>query len=126
MTQYARAEFLITQRRYPEALALFDEIVQRDKSTLLFDDILLRRGEIFRTMGRWKDAVESCQRLLKEYPESMYADLAQFLVGEIYESDAKMKPEAVQAFEQLLEKFPNSFYADDARKHIRHLRGESI
>ncbi len=123
---YAKAEFLTEQRNYSEALALLDDILQRFKSTLLFDDVLLRKAEWFRRIGHWPDAIQACERLLHEYAESIYADKALFMIGDIYEHDADKKQEAIQTYERLLEQFPSSFFTDDARIRIRRLRGESI
>jgi tetratricopeptide (TPR) repeat protein len=123
---FSKAQFLAIQRKNSEALAVLDDILQRFKSTLLFDDVLLEKAHLFRMMGRWPEAIQACERLVNEYGESIYTDKALFLIAEITERDAGKKEEAIRAFERFLERFPSSFLADDARKRIRRLRGESI
>jgi TolA-binding protein len=123
---YARAELLSRQRKYTEAIALLNDILKRFPSSLLLDDALIFIGDLYRSAGQYQPALTAYQRLVDEYPESMYSDRAMFNAAELYQTRLSAKEKAVTLYESFLERFPNSLLVAEARKRIRILRGDSL
>ncbi|HEY6953235.1 MAG TPA: tetratricopeptide repeat protein, partial [Bacteroidota bacterium] len=123
---FAKADLLMRQLKYAEALAQFDEIVRRNPASLLVDDATLKIGELHLLLNQVNDAVGAFQHIVNDMPESILRDRAQMRTAEVYQTVIKDKAKAIAAYEQILAKFPNSLYVVEARKRIRQLRGDSI
>ena len=65
------------------------------------------------------------KNILEYYPNELYADDAQFKLGELYEYYLSDKEKAKQIYQELLLNFSGSTYAVDARKRYRELRGDA-
>jgi tetratricopeptide (TPR) repeat protein len=123
---YAGAELLSRQHKYTEAIALLNDILKQFPSSLLLDDALIFIGNLSRSAGQYLPALTAYQRLVDEYPESMYSDQAMFDAAELYQTRLSAKEKAVRLYELFLERFPNSLLVGEARKRIRILRGDSL
>ena len=60
---------------YEKAASNFEMIVS-DKSAAMIDQALFNLGRMYEKMGKAKEAKETFARLVKEFPASMYFDLA--------------------------------------------------
>lgn len=126
LTEFAKADLLMRQRKYAEALSRFEDLSRHIAGLLLEDDVLMKIAELHLLLHQVLDALASFQRILTDLPNSILRDRAQMRIGEVYERTLKDKARALEAYEQILIKFPNSLYVEEARKRIRLLRGDAI
>lgn len=126
LSEFARADLLMRQRKYGEALSRFTDLSSRAGGLFLEDDVLMRIAELHLLLHQVAPALASFQHLLTKLPNSILRDRAQMRIGEVYETILKDKGRATEAYEQLLIKFPTSLYVEEARKRIRLLRGDAL
>jgi len=119
--EYARAQALIQQRKYSEAISLLEEIRRIYIYHQISDDTLYMIGKLKGIIGDYVGAVEAFRELIKDYPTSPRADEAQLRIGELYEICIGNSALAEKEYETLLVNFPNSIYIDETRKRIRKL-----
>jgi tetratricopeptide (TPR) repeat protein len=126
LQEYAHAEFIKRQHRYPEALAELNLIIIQHPKSTLADNALLGIGNILTIMGRYDDAVTAYARIEIEYQESIFLDRALMQIGLLYQFGTHKYEKAIATYQQLLEKYPGSMLTNEARKHIRELRGDAL
>lgn len=123
---YAIADLRKRQRKLPEALTAFQNIVQTYPKSDLVDESLIDIGDILTQMSRYPEAVSSYERLLNDYPESIARDRTLLKMAQVYQLGIKDPTKAIATYQKLLEEFPGSIYSSEARKRIREIRGDSI
>ncbi len=126
LIEFAKADLQMRQRKYPESLSHFEDIVQQYPTTLLIDDAMMKIGELHLKLKQTNKAIEAFHFIADSIQLSILKDKAQFRIAEISESVLHNKTQAITAYEKLLERFPNSLYAEQARKRIRLLRGDGV
>ena len=127
LVRFSRADFLARQRKASEAIPILLQVLQQYPQAPLVDDALMKIARLQTQAGRYQEALESYQHLLKDFKESSIAlDQAQFNIAEIYEKALKKTQLAITAYEQLLAAYPQSVLCNQARKRIRELRGDSL
>lgn len=124
--EFAKADLLMRQRKYSEALSRFKEIAKTYPTALLQDDALMKIGELHLLLNQTNDGIGVFKQISNDMPTSILRDRAQMRIGEIYERILKDVSHAIEAYEQVLVKFPTSLYVGEARKRIRLLRGDTI
>jgi len=68
---------------------------------------------------------ENYKRILKEYPNSKYAESALFHLAQYYD-DAWMIDEADKTYEEFIKKYPKSFFTDIAKFNQKEARERAI
>lgn len=126
LTEFAKADLLMRQRKYAEALSRFQDLARRSGGLLLEDDVQMRIGELFLLLNRPEESIATFRKIVDSLSSSIVRDKAQMQIGEVYEKTVRDKNRAIEAYEQVLIKFPTSLYAEEARKRIRRLRGDLI
>ncbi|MDZ7376919.1 MAG: tetratricopeptide repeat protein, partial [candidate division KSB1 bacterium] len=127
LKKFATASLLIEQKQYEKALKIFYEIAQNSNAETLLDDAWLRIGQLEYQLGRYQQALSAFQTLIQKQPQSVHCDLAQKMIGEIYEVGLKEYSKAQQAYEVVLASYPNSVFLEEVRKRIRGLeRGNKV
>jgi len=126
LKDFAKADLLRRQRKLPEALAMFESIVQNNPKSELVDEALMNIGDLQTFMTRYTDAIATYERLLKDFPESIALDRTLMKLANVYERGLKDSVKAIATYELFLEKYPGSIYTGEARKRIRTLRGDTI
>lgn len=126
LAEVARADLLVRQRKYSEALALFESVARRFASTPLLDDAMIRIGDLHLRLNKPDSALAVFGRIVNDIPTSVLRDQAQMKIGEVYEGRLKDKKKAIEAYEAVLANYPTSLFVEEARKRIRILRGDSI
>jgi tetratricopeptide (TPR) repeat protein len=126
LTEFAKADLQMRQRKYPESLNHFRDIVKQYPTTLLIDDAMMKIGELHLKLKQTNEAIAAFRFIADSIQLSILKDRAQFRIAEISENVQHNKTQAITAYEKLLERFPNSLYAEQARKRIRLLRGDTI
>lgn len=126
LLEFARAELLVRQRKYSEALTRFQTLTVRTPSVSLVDDAVMRIAELHLLLNHPEDALAVFRRVVVDMPGSVLRDRAQMRIGEVYENRLRDKTKALEAYEKVLEQFPTSLFTEEARKRIRTLRGDSL
>ncbi len=126
LSEFAQADLQMRQRKYPESLSRFRNIVQQYPASLLVDDAMMKIGELHLKLKQTNDAMTAFRFIADSIQLSILKDRAQFRIAEISENVLHNKAQAITAYEKLLEQFPNSLYAEQARKRIRLLRGDGV
>ncbi|RMD52124.1 MAG: tol-pal system protein YbgF [Nitrospirae bacterium] len=80
---------------------------EKEKTVVKDDKAIYTEARELYTKGDTKKARELFELLLREYPESKYADNAMYWIGECYYREGDYDS-AILAFEELLTKYPNS------------------
>ncbi len=125
LKKFSNASLLADQKQYDKAITIFYEIVQNNNADPLVDDTWLRIGQLEYQLGRYEQALTAFQTLIQKQSESVHCDLAQKMIGEIYEIGLKDFSKAQQAYEVVLTSYPNSVLLEEVRKRIRGLeKGE--
>jgi len=125
LKEFAGADLQMTQRRYPESLAHFQDIVKRYPQALLVDDAMMKIGELQIQLKHPQEAIATFRFVIDSIQMSIFKDRAQMRIAEIYQYVLRNPKQAIDAYEQLLAQFPNSLYAEESRKRIRTLRGDA-
>ena len=126
LTEFARADLLMRQRKYSESLLQFQDIVRRYASALLVDDAMMKIGELYVLLRNPDEAMKAFQFVADSIQMSIMKDRAQFRIAEIYQMILKNNAQAINGYEKLLAQFPNSLYVEESRKRIRRLRGDAL
>jgi tetratricopeptide (TPR) repeat protein len=127
LKKIATASLLSDQKQHEKALIIFYEIAQNSNAESLLDDTWLRIGQLEFKLGHYQQSLTAFQNLIDKQPESVHCDLAQKMIGEIYEVGLKDLSKAQQAYEVVLASYPNSVLLEEVRKRIRGIeRGNRV
>ena len=121
LTLFARADLLIYQRKYDEALAIFDKIMSPVGAPLQ-DNVLMKRAEIALKRGNPEDALNYLERIYMFFTDGFLADDALFLAARINEEQLNKPLAAVALYEQLILEHPSSLHIPEARRRFQELR----
>jgi tetratricopeptide (TPR) repeat protein len=135
LTLYASVEKLLYQNKMEEALLKIGEL-KKGKSQgrldsakfisndAILDDVYWLEANIRMKRGEFLESVALLEKILKEYPDDVFADDAYFTQGDIYQHQLHNKEKAMEIYREFLNKFPGSVYAAEARKRFRSMRGD--
>lgn len=121
---YARADKQVERKQYQKAIQVLDSIPSFFNTHPIFDDILLKKAEIYLQMGSYAMADSLLFRVASEYPDDVLADRALFMQAQLQEKQLQNPEKAKELYLRLLKRYPGSIYVVDARKRIRALRGD--
>jgi len=82
------------------------------------DKYLFDSGVIYYNMGYYNEAINTFAQLVNDYPESKYADDAQYYIGYINEKKLGYYIQALLEYQELINNYLDSPYADDAQLGI--------
>ena len=77
----------VDQKKYDEALRMYDSIYNQFQNHSLNDDILFRKAQVFKTQQRQNKAIDVLKQLEEEFPGSIILDKALFNIAQLYEND---------------------------------------
>ncbi|HEB62725.1 MAG TPA: tetratricopeptide repeat protein, partial [Bacteroidetes bacterium] len=123
---FAKAELLIFQNKYEEALSALDSINFLYPDNNLEDDVWYVKAHIFKKQKKIDLAVDMYNKILGKYPDELKADNSLFELADIYEEILGDRKKAMQLYEKLFLDYPNSTLAVEARKKYRELDGETL
>jgi len=126
LSYYARADLLYYQNKLDYAILTMDSLIPLTAWHPLFDDILLRKSEIYIKQGRFMEADSLLQQILIEFSQDILADDALFRRAKLYEEVFVDMDTAMELYRKLLTQYPGSIYTIEARKRFRELRGDEI
>lgn len=82
------------------------------------DKYLFDGGIIYYDSGAYANALTIFQQLVSDYPNSEYADNAQYYIGYINEKKLGYYIQALLEYQELINNYPDSPYVDDAQLGI--------
>ncbi|MDL1892448.1 tetratricopeptide repeat protein, partial [Sphingobacteriales bacterium CHB3] len=127
LKEFARADYLARQKKYTDAISLFQNVIDKNPQALFVDDGMMRIATLQTKATRYADALATYQALVSQFKESSIAlDKAQFSIAELYDYNLNNKVQAIAAYEKLLADHPQSLLNEKARRRIRELRGDSL
>ena len=126
MSNYAKSELLLLQRRYEEAFQWMDSITMKYPQSVLNDDVLYLKGKAFLQQGDFSNATRYFERLVSTYPTELLADDALFQLANIQEVHDKNLEAAKESYLKIMDQYPGSIYTEETRLRIRKLRGDVL
>jgi len=126
MQEYAKAELLIFQHKYEEALAAYQKIKLNFPKHSLTDEVLWQESKIYIILGNTDSAIARLEKIITDYGNDILADDAHFTLAKLYEEKVNDKTKAMEMYKEQLIKFPGSIYNAEARKRFRLLRGDTL
>lgn len=124
LTQFSRAQLLMYQHRYDEALMTMDSLNIDFPLNSLGDDILYERYRVAYARHQFDTAATFLQKVLEQFPTDILVDNALLDLGKLYEDKLKDKEKAKGYYEELLFKQGGSIFVPEARDRFRRLRGD--
>lgn len=124
LTQFSRAQLLMYQHRYDEALMTLDSLNIGFPLNSLGDDILYERYRVAYARHQFDTAATFLQKVLELYPTDILVDNALLDLGKLYEDRLNDKDKAKGYYEELLFKQSGSIFVPEARERFRRLRGD--
>ena len=97
--------------KHLEAIKLLEKLVDKYPNPKYCPQFMLYIGSYYGYIGDYGNAVLSFERMVKKYPESQFASLAQAAAGVIYKENIKDATKAQEAFEKILKFYPNTLEA---------------
>jgi len=124
LSVYAQAMLDQIQGKYDSAIIKLDKIISA-KSEKLADLAQLEKGKGFIEEKKFSQALEAFQKLLEKYPQSLYCDQAQKLIGDVYNYHLKDKIKAMEIYEKFLKDYGRSVWVDEVRDKLQQLKAET-
>ncbi len=124
LTPFSRAQLLLYQHRYDEALRTLDSISIDFPLNSLGDEILYERYHVAYGRHQWDSAAHYLEKVLELFPTGILVDNALLDLGELYEDRINNKEKAKSYYEKLLFEQSGSIFVPEARERFRRLRGD--
>lgn len=121
---YARADLLIFKEQPQKALQTLDSITVLYPGNTLTDDILMAKARIMIQQKQYALAVAPLQTIATQNRTSLWADDANFMLGDLYENFLQNKVQAGVYYHKIITDYPGSLWIGEARKRYRILRGD--
>jgi tetratricopeptide (TPR) repeat protein len=121
LKKFAKADLLQNQKQHESALSLYKEISLHNNAKDLLDETYLKIGELLFYLKNYEKSIQAFQKLLTKFPKSVYADVAQKIMGDVYNQGLQNRENALQAYELVLTNYPDSVYLEEVRKKIREI-----
>lgn len=124
LTQFSRAQLLMYQHRYDEALMTLDSLNIDFPLNSLGDDILYERFRVAYARHQFDTAATFLEKVLELYPTDILVDNALLDLGKLYEDKLNNKEKALEYYKKLLFEQGGSIFVPEARDRFRRLRGD--
>ena len=119
---YAKADFLVFQRKYGEAEEILKKTALSDNE-IIVDAAKYRYAEIMVSQNKYPEAIKIMEEISSS-GNSNYADNAYFSLGNIYYYGLNDFRSSKNRFEQLLINFPGSIFADKSREMLNLIKNK--
>jgi tol-pal system protein YbgF len=117
--RYSEARNLYEQRRYTEAIAVFQEVLASNDKSSYADNCQYWIGECYYGLGKFEQAIAEFEKVFT-FARSNKSDAALLKLGLCYVRLGE-RQQARSEFEQLLANYPSSPYVKNARKYLAGL-----
>ena len=125
LTAYAKADFLLYQKKNDEALNGFSSILEKFKGDSIEDEALLKIGQIFEEKKEYLQALKYYKTIIDNHKESVFIDEALFYAAEIFNKNLNDAVQAKPLYEKILFEHPDSIFYTEAQLQYRKLRGDN-
>ena len=122
MRMYAKAEMLAYQRKYIEALSLYDSLINKYQFHSLVDEALFEKYKIYYELEDFDNCIFALNKVLDYNPNDILADDATYYLAKIYDEKINDINLALLNYNIIIEKFQGSIYYDFSRKKIRSIQ----
>ena len=126
LQMYAKAELLVYQNKFYNAISSLDSINFLFPKNNLEDDIWYLKAHIFKKLKKYDLAKKMYEQVIEKYPDELKADNSIFELAEMYENIFNDKNMAKTLYEKLFMDYDSSTLAVEARKKYRNLSGENV
>ncbi len=126
LKKFARADLLVLQNRYSEAITNLDDILTNHKGEMIEDEALLKQGAVYEETNEFTKAEANYLKIIEFYNDDILADDAHFRLAKLYEGPLDQPQKAKDLYEQIIFNFADSIFFVEARKRFRMLRGDEI
>ncbi len=116
LSYFAKADFLVFQKKYSEALAQLSLIETSYLSHNIFDEVLYKKGQIAYEQKDYTQADSLWQTLLLKYPYDIVADDALWSLAQMYENVFNNKTKALEFYQRIIIDYPSSLYVAQSRQ----------
>ena len=125
LTQFAKGDYLMYQKRHDEAITHFQKMLQQFKGQEIEAITLLRLGKLYEISGNYAQALTQYQSIIDQQEKGIYIDEALFFAAEIYAKNRNEPEKAKPLYEKIIFNHQDSIYFVEARKKFRQLRGDT-
>ena len=122
MRMYAKAELLSYQRKYIEALSLYDSLINKYQFHSLVDEALFEKYKIYYGLEDFDNCIFALNKILEYSFNDILADDATYFLAKIYDEKINDINLALFNYNIIIEKFQGSIYYDFSRKKIRSIQ----
>ncbi|MGQ9630405.1 MAG: tetratricopeptide repeat protein [bacterium] len=119
---YSEGERLLALKRYEEAMATFEEFIDRHPKDIRVGNAKFHIGECLEGLGKPKEALVVYLEVVSAYPNSAYASNAQLRIGHYYER-RKDYDRALKEYQRILSDFPDTSAALAAKVFVDVIAG---
>ena len=124
MEMYARADLLIMQRKYGEAVSTLDTLLGVWPGHALEDEILMLKGDLALQNGDVENALSFYQEVADLHFDDITGDDAIYNLAVIYDQKLNDLVKAEELYEKLIFEYSGSLHVIEARKRFRELKGD--
>ena len=126
MTQFAIGDLLCFQKKYNDAIVIYDSILLEFKGHDLSDEIYFRKYQIYLEDNNFEMALKMLNSIIEDFPYEILIDDALYNSAKIYDYNIQDKEKASEFYQQLILEHEGSIYVSEARDRFRFLRGDKI
>ncbi len=118
-SRYEQALSLFNERRYREAIQIFQQLIDQNDRHPLADNAQYWIGECYYMLGDYQAAVLAFEKVFL-FPQSNKNDYAQYKLGLSYYRMGN-RERAREEFQRLLDNYPDSPLVDKAKEYLAQL-----
>ncbi len=122
LRRFARAHLAFQQRRYAEALALADSILQLFPPEAMQAAARFLQGQAYEQLGRTDSALAAYEAVYQQHPQSILADDALYRAARLLDYTLHRPDDALPLYERLIFDHSGSIFTAEIRKRYRQLR----
>ena len=123
LQMFARADLQIFRNNFDGAIAVLDSVSQVYPDNSLADDVYFRKAGVLQKQGKYEEAAQLFDQVVKNYSWEILADNALYQLALLYEYKLNRKEEAEELFKKMMTDYPGSVYVVDSRTEYRKLEG---
>jgi tetratricopeptide (TPR) repeat protein len=125
---YTRAAKLIAKAKaargeYYEAAECIRDALESNPGLVTAAEWAIQVPEYLRLGGYYDEALAAYQQIVTQYPDSVAAPRALYLMGETHRMDLDAPEVAWELYELIVSEYPDSLYADHAREQLDSMPG---
>ena len=124
LLMYAKADLLVEQSKYDQAIQKLDSIDVLFPGHSLADEILFEKAKIAKRQAKFQDAAKLYKQVVDQYGSDILGDISLLDLAKLYDGPLNDKDKAEELYKQLMLNYPGSIYVEDARRRYRELRGD--